>query len=139
MRHRWAVSYWMVTGALMGFGLIGLMSIGWPFLLLGTVMSLIGLLLSRGRGAWAFLAGFGGLPAMLLTVNLLRDALRVDWSCSGFTFGNQFSGSGSAGPDGEMAVCETLSGYYLVMALVFWGMVLFVILGRYAARRRRAG
>ena len=32
MRNRTGVLYWVATGAVIGFGLIGLMTIGFPFL-----------------------------------------------------------------------------------------------------------
>jgi hypothetical protein len=130
----------MVAGALMGFGFIGLMSIGLPFLVLGTVMAVAGLLHFHARGSWAFPVGFGGLPALLLTVNMVRDILRSDWSCSSFfASDNGASGSGSGsvsvGPGGEEVICTIIPGSYLIMALMFWGIVLFGLLGRYAARR----
>lgn len=125
MRDRWAVLYWMVTGALMGFGFIGLMSIGLPFLVLGTVMAVAGPFLFHTRGSWAFPVGFGRLPALLLTFNMVRDILRSDWSCSSFFASDNgasgsASGSVSAGPGREEVFCTTIPGSYLFVALVFW-------------------
>ena len=56
--------YW-AAGALAGFGLIRLMTIGGPFLLAGAVLALAGLILLRTKGIWALFVGFGGLPALV--------------------------------------------------------------------------
>ena len=37
--------YWVIAGGLLGFGLLGLLTGGWPFLLLGLGMILVGKLL----------------------------------------------------------------------------------------------
>ena len=64
MREMVAPFYWAAAGALAGCGLIGLMTIGWPFLLAGAFLALVGLPLLRTRGIWALFVGFGGLPAL---------------------------------------------------------------------------
>ncbi len=61
---RWL--YWFVTGGLMGFGLIGLLSIGLPFLFVGAAMLLGGLYWLGKSGFWAALIGFGLLPLFFL-------------------------------------------------------------------------
>jgi hypothetical protein len=43
MGSRAGALYWMATGAVIGFGLIGLMTIGFPFLVAGLVMALMDL------------------------------------------------------------------------------------------------
>jgi hypothetical protein len=53
MREKAAPSYW-AAGALAG---IGLMTVGGPFLLAGAVLALVGLLLLRTKGIWAFFCG----------------------------------------------------------------------------------
>lgn len=42
MRESIDALYWAVAGAMLGFGMIGLMSIGAPFLLLGLIMAALG-------------------------------------------------------------------------------------------------
>jgi hypothetical protein len=51
-------------------------------LLIRLTMGLIGVLLAGLRDVWALLVGFGGLPAVWLTVTLLQQASRMTWSCS---------------------------------------------------------
>jgi hypothetical protein len=52
--------YWAVVGALIGFGVLALLSIGFPFLLLGLVLVLVGWRKFGWNEAWAVLF-FGGL------------------------------------------------------------------------------
>jgi O-antigen ligase len=78
MRERVAPFYWAAAGALAGFGLIGLMTIGGPFLLAGAVLALAGLILLRTKGIWALFVGFGGLPALVFLLHIsngVRTAL----------------------------------------------------------------
>jgi hypothetical protein len=49
----------LLTGVLIGFGLIGILSVGAPFLLLGVILAVIGALRVDARGIWAALVGFG--------------------------------------------------------------------------------
>jgi hypothetical protein len=74
---KWRVAYWLLTGALIGFGLIGILSIGSPFLLLGMVLIAIGALRVGARGIWAALVGFGALPAAIL----IWDVTSMPWAC----------------------------------------------------------
>ena len=60
MRERVAPFYWAAAGALAGFGLIGLMTIGGPFLLAGAVLALAGLILLRTRVYGRSLSGSVG-------------------------------------------------------------------------------
>ena len=60
MREMVAPFYWAAAGALAGCGLIGLMTIGWPFLLAGAFLALVGLILLRTKGIWALFVGLGG-------------------------------------------------------------------------------
>jgi hypothetical protein len=63
--------YWLLAGALIGFGVIGILSIGFPFLLVGCGLLMYGVIRFRFRGFWAFLVGFGTLPAIILIVDIL--------------------------------------------------------------------
>lgn len=137
--QRWAISlYWALTGAMIGFGLIGLMTIGFPFLVAGAVMFLIGLLRFGLAGLPAFLTGFGGVPALLLTYNLAEQVSSAAWSCSGISFiENSAHGYGSVSADGTVTevVCATIPGQLIVLAVVFWGITLLGLAAVLLTRR----
>ena len=75
----WRIGYWLLTGALIGFGMIGILSIGAPVLLLGVILLVIGALRVGPRGIWAALVGFGALPASIL----IWDVVSMPWACQG--------------------------------------------------------
>jgi hypothetical protein len=75
----WRVIYWLLTGALLGFGFIAILSIGAPFLLLGSILLAIGALRVGIHGTWAALIGFGALPAGIL----IWDVTSMSWACEG--------------------------------------------------------
>jgi hypothetical protein len=164
MRAKANVLYWGAAGALAGFGSVGLMTIGLPFLLAGAAMALIGLLwvlvstvldllgplqqvddprrflgglARRLDGTWALPVAFGVLPALVITANLLVDASRVTWSCSSISFGNEAGGHGYIAPGGEEVVCQTFPGSFITIALVFWGIAMLGCALRLATRRLR--
>ena len=89
--------YWLLAGALIGFGLIGMLSIGFPFLLVGCGLALYGIIRSKFRGLWASLVGFGSLPAIILVAQLAGSTICTVTS-SGVTYS---SGSGSSGGSGS--------------------------------------
>ncbi len=64
--HPWRIAYWFLTGGLVGFGLVGLLSIGLPFLIVGLGLLIIGFLSVGKQGFWAALISFGGVPIILL-------------------------------------------------------------------------
>lgn len=76
--HIGRVLYWLLTGALIGFGMIGILSIGFPFLLLGLAGVIFGAIRLGSSGLWAALIGFGGLPAVIL----VWDVTSMPWACS---------------------------------------------------------
>ncbi len=47
--------YWLVVGALMNFGFIGMLGVGLPFLVVGMLMSAFGFLKLGVHGSWALL------------------------------------------------------------------------------------
>jgi hypothetical protein len=55
----------------MGFGLIGLMTIGFPFVVVGLIMAVVGVWKPGIGGAWAILIGFGGLPALVFLSHIV--------------------------------------------------------------------
>jgi len=67
--------YWLLAGALIGFGLIAILSIGFPFLFVGCGLVIYGIIRFRFRGFWAFLVGFGALPALILSAQLVGSPL----------------------------------------------------------------
>jgi hypothetical protein len=75
--------YWLLTGALIGFGVIAILSAGFPFLLLGLILVVFGAIRLGGAGLWAALVGFGGLPALIL----MWDVTSAPWACAPTTGG----------------------------------------------------
>ena len=62
--------YWFVAGALIGAGVIAILSIGVLFLLAGLILVVIGAIRVGARGLWAGLVGFGLLPMLILVGDL---------------------------------------------------------------------
>ncbi len=107
------VLYWLLTGALIGFGVVSLPSIGMFVLLLGLILVGFGAFRVGGAGLWAALVGFGALPAAIL----VWDVTSAPWACM------IPGGGGSALPNVNYFTCVdtpfgTLTTYH-VMALVF--------------------
>jgi hypothetical protein len=63
-------AYWFVAGALIGFGVLAILSIGALFLLAGLILVVIGAIRVGARGLWAGLVGFGLLPMVILVGDL---------------------------------------------------------------------
>jgi len=80
--------YWLLTGALLGVGVIALLSIGIFLLAAGLVLLVVGLIRLRGRECWAALVGFGAFPALIL----LWDVTSAPWACSQANGLNQQAG-----------------------------------------------
>jgi hypothetical protein len=119
MRERAGVLCWAVGGSLAGFGLIGILSIGFPFLLAGLAVLVFAILKAGARGAWAGVVGFGGVPALVLLANVATDLLTADWSCSSVSWGNSGYGSGSLAGGEESITCTTIPGSYIVLLAMF--------------------
>jgi len=118
MRERTSVLCWAVGGSLAGFGLIGILSVGFPFLLAGLAMIVFTILKVGARGAWAGVVGFGAVPALVLLAHIAADLLTADWSCSSVSWGNSGYGWGSA-PGEESITCTTIPGSYIVLLVIF--------------------
>lgn len=84
--------YWLLAGAFTGFGLIGILSIGLPFLLVGCAMVIYGVIRFRFSGFWAFLVGFGLLPALFLVVQLVGFPMST---CTVTSTGLSYESSGA--------------------------------------------
>jgi hypothetical protein len=65
--------YWLLSGALLGFGLIGVFSIGIPFFFLGAIMTLYGIRRRGGKGFGLVLVGMGAVPALYLIIRSFTD------------------------------------------------------------------
>jgi hypothetical protein len=63
--------YWLLAGALLGFGLMAAFSIGIPFFLLGLFVALYRVWRIGGRGFGLVLAGMGLLPLVYLSLRYL--------------------------------------------------------------------
>lgn len=58
----WRLVYWLITGALLGLGLVELPGEGLILFPIGVVLLIIGLFVVRGRELVAGVVGFGALP-----------------------------------------------------------------------------
>ncbi len=138
MREKMAPFYWTAAGALAGFGLIGLMTVGAPFLLAGVVLALAGLIFLRTGGLWAFFVGFGGLPALVFLLHIfngVRTALNPYCAEMGKP-GALVAGAADPGP--VSVSCWFVPASYYVMFAVFAVVALFgVALGRLLRRTGR--
>ncbi len=109
--------YWLITGTLIGTSFLGILSFGFPFVILGVILAAVGVIWMRGEEWWTALVGFGGVPAVFL---LLAVTSRP-WACiSGPVTG--------AHPNvGYYDCVETPIGLlttYHVMAIVFGAIAL---------------
>jgi hypothetical protein len=77
MAPKLRLAYWLVTGALLGFGLLGILTIGVPILLVGVALVIFGAIRLGGSGLWAAVVGFGSIPALVL----LYDITSAPWAC----------------------------------------------------------
>jgi hypothetical protein len=64
--------YWFVTGGLIGFGVIAILSIGWLTMALGLILIVIGVIRVGIREMWGALVG-GGLVPLVFLLNDLQD------------------------------------------------------------------
>jgi hypothetical protein len=56
------LGYWLITGAVLGLGLVEIAGLGLVLFPIGVVLLVIGLVALRGREALAGIVGFGALP-----------------------------------------------------------------------------
>lgn len=117
MRDWVKLLYWAIAGGFVGFGLIGILSIGYPFLVIGVIMVVLGALKVGIRSAWSALVGFGAVPAVFLSASLVSALFLADPSCSGIFWGNSASVSGSVtlAPGEESVTCSMVPGSYVVL------------------------
>jgi hypothetical protein len=58
----WRLVYWLITGAVLGVGLVSITGLGLILFPVGLVLLVIGLVALRGRELVAGVVGFGALP-----------------------------------------------------------------------------
>jgi hypothetical protein len=119
MRGRGGALYWVATGAVMGFGLISLMTIGFPFVVVGLVMALVGVWRPGLSGGWGFLAGFGGFPALVFLSHIvagLRTVLNP--------YCDQRSPGTTIPPPSGPVECAFIPSSYYVMFVIFTALAL---------------
>lgn len=144
MRNRTSLLYWIAAGAMMGFGFIGLMTIGLPFLVVGAVMAVVGMWRPGIGGAWGYLIGFGGLPALFFLSHMLegvRTALNpyCAQSRGAGTPGSPATGSIEIPPGVDQVECALIPASYYVMFAIFTAIALLgVALGLFLRRRFQA-
>ncbi len=78
--HTWERHvYWLIVGALIGCGGVGAATVGLPFLVVGSILLLYGMIRIGPIGFWAALIGFGTLPPFFI---LYGDRLYGNRACS---------------------------------------------------------
>ena len=134
MRNRAGPLYWVAAGAAVGFGLIGLMTIGFPFLIAGLVMAVVGVWRPGIGGAWGILVGFGGLPALVFLSHMIEGArTALNPYCA------EQGPATLLPPPASPVECAYIPGSYYVMFAIFAAIALLgVALGLFARRRFRA-
>lgn len=111
--------YWLVVGAALGVGVIGILSIGLPFLVAGLILLLVGSRTVGFRGAAGILIGSGSLPAVLL----LRAILTAPPPCTA-----------AIQPGQE---CGAVPATYTTMAVLFAGLAVLGLLAPMVRGRGR--
>lgn len=128
MRNWMKVLYWAIAGGFVGFGLIGVLSIGYPFLVAGVIMGVLGISKLGIRSAWSALVGFGAVPAAFLSMSLISVFFIADPSCSKIVWGGggsmSTSGSVSLAAGEESIVCSVVPGSYVIMLVIFSAIAL---------------
>lgn len=121
----WRILYWLLVGALLGFGLIAILSIGVFFLAAGLILLIFGAIRFGGKRLWAGIVGFGLAPALLL----LWDVTSQPWACNP---GGPGQGGTSAQAGINYYTCvNTFAGpltTYHVMAAIFGAIALVGLL-----------
>jgi hypothetical protein len=130
--------YWFLIGGMIGFGFIAILSIGFPFILLGAVLLVVGALRFGGTEAWATLIGFGAVPAAIL----IWDVTSGPWACYSLD-GSIISGSSQPNvnyyscvdtPFGPLTTYHVMAAGFVVLALVGVAALLFFGLRRQVHR-----
>lgn len=122
MRGLASAVYWTVTGGVMAFGGLALMSIGLPFLVVGLVMAAFGLFWPGIGGVWALSLGLGGVPAYIVLSDVLEAVGASGPPC---TREGEVTMAAPSGP-GESTVisCSPAVPDNFIVVLVFFGVIM---------------
>lgn len=129
------IRYWLFAGAVIGFGIIAILSIGLPFIILGMLLVAFGAVRFGIRDLWAAVVGLGLLPAAIL----LWDVTTGPWACA-----PQSGGTSQVGvsyytcvrtPIGMLTTYHVLAFWFGVVALLGLAWPLLASLVRRARRR----
>ncbi len=66
--------YWFGVGAVLGVGVLAILSIGALLLLIGCILLVVGAFVIGARGVWAALVGFGLAPLCFLVRDLAQPS-----------------------------------------------------------------
>jgi hypothetical protein len=119
MRELAGAIYWALSGGLIAFGFLGLMSIGLPFLVIGAVMASFGIFWPGIRGAWAITTGLGGVPAYLVLGRVLEAIGSSGPPCT--QEGAVTIAAPSGAGEGAVSSCSPAIPEGSVIILVFFG------------------
>lgn len=117
-RRRWLILYWIVTGSLIGLGLIGfdILFLSLPCLLVGLSLGTVGIIRWRTRHLWIAFLALSIVPAFFL----LTDIISSSPTCpaQGLTIP-------AHAPGGTIVTCGGVipSTYYILLAC-FGGIAL---------------
>lgn len=123
MRVLGGAVYWAVTGGLITFGFLGLMSIGLPFLVIGSMMAVFGLYWLGVGGTWAITVGMGGVPTYLVLRRVLEAVGTLGPPCTEAGEATLAAPSG-AGEGAVASSCSPPVSDSHVVVLVFFGAIM---------------
>jgi hypothetical protein len=123
----WRLLYWLMTGLVIGTGLISfdVYLISLPLILIGLALLISGISRFRGSEFWALLIGLGVVPASILVF----DIVTASPPCTGNIL--------TVPPGGTGASCSYIPQSYYVFALVFAAIALVGVAGLLLRRHRR--
>ena len=127
----WRVINWLLAGALLGLGVISILSIGLLLLPVGLILLAFGAFRFGISRSWAVIVGFGAAPALLL----LWDVTTRPWACN--PGGPGLSGATAQSGVNYYSCVNTFLGVlttYHVAAAIFGAIALVGLIWGLAAR-----
>lgn len=117
MQQEWKNAlYWTLTGAILGFGLLAIFTVGVLFLIDGFAMALLAIFKPWLRGARAVTLGLGGAPAVIFARDIFEAAVSSDPSC---TQEGSVTIRASAGEGASVACTTPITGAHIVALALF--------------------